>query len=206
MKMWGDRPRGSMRRGATGAALFLAGLLAVVLLIVGTGSIVINALSPGDPITVSKDLSAFGIVLPGEAYPDDFEICIKDAEPGDEVDYTLTLNPQGSLPDMRPFLVVVRDPAESDAETDAEADGTAGDYLAEGNLDKDANDECDKWLITLTAPHCQGSYNPATDPQGNGATTPCIQQTPTADPQTWITGSVLGAEVEINVTGTVPPP
>ncbi|MCH8346468.1 MAG: hypothetical protein IIC87_06015 [Chloroflexi bacterium] len=137
MKMWGDRQRQALRRGATGVALFLAGLLAVVLLIVGTGSIAINALSTGDPINLVQDID-FGIVVPGEDYPDDFEICIKDAASGDKVDYTLTLNPQGSLPDMRPFLVVVRDPAELDDETDAEADGTAGDYEAAGDLDEDA--------------------------------------------------------------------
>ncbi len=204
MKMWGDRQGGSLRRGATGGALFLAGLLAVVLLIVGTGSIAINALN-SDDITVTKTLIAFGLVLPGEDYPDDFKICIKNAVSGDEVDYTLTLNTQGSLPDMRPFLLVVRDPAELDTETDPEADGTVGDYLATGDLDKDAGDLCDTWLITLTAPHCQGAYNPATDPQASGATIPCIQQKPTLDPQTWITGSALGAEVEINVTGTTPP-
>ena len=205
MKILGDRQGGSLRRGATGAALLLAGLLAVVLLIVGTGSIVIQALSPGDPITVIQNLSTFGVVVPGEDYPDDFEICIKEADPGDEVDYTLTLNPQGSLPDMRPFLVVVRDPAELDDETDAEADGTAGDYAAAGHLDKDAADECDKWLITLTAPHCEEAYNPYTDPQASGATIDCIQQKPTLDPQTWITGSALGAEVEIIVTNPTSP-
>jgi hypothetical protein len=193
-----------VRRGATGAALLLAGLLAVVLLIVGTGSIVISALSTSDPIYLVQDID-FGVVLPGEDYPDDFEICIKDPATGDHVDYTLTLtekpldpgDPDGDkFPDMRPFLVAQSDPP---TEVDPLADGPAGDYQAEGDLDS-PGDECDSWTVTLTAPHCEEAYNQFTDPQGNGATIPCDVDEPTPDPQTWSEGSDLGAELEINVT------
>ncbi len=195
MKMWGGRQGGSLRRGATGAALLLAGLLAVVLLIVGTGSIVISALDTGDPIDFVQDID-FGVVLPGEDYPDNFDICIKDPAAGDHVDYTLVLNLKGSLTDMRPFLIVQ---ADDPNETDPLADGPAGDYQAEGDLDS-PSDECDAWQVTLTAPHCEEAYNPFTDPQGNPATIPCQVDEPTPDPQTWSEGSDLGAEMEINVT------
>lgn len=205
MKMWGDRQGGSLRRGASGAALMLAGLLAVVLLIVGTGSMVIQALSPSDPISVTKDVIPFGVVLPGEDYPDDFVICIKDPEAGDHVDYTLTLTVKpldpgpGNFPDMRPFLTME---ADDPTETDPLADGPAGDYEAAGELDEGtSDDECDTWLVTLTAPHCEDFYNQFTDPQGSGATIPCqVDKGTSPDPQTWITGSALGAEVEINST------
>ncbi len=195
MRMLGDRQRQAIRRGATAVALFLAGILAVVLLIVGTGSIVISALNTSDPINLVQDID-FGVVLPGEVYPDDFEICIKDAATGDHVDYTLVLNLKGSLTDMRPFLIVQ---ADDPNEADPLADGPAGDYQAEGDLDS-PGDECDSWQVTLSAPHCEGAYNPFTDPQGSGATIDCDVDEPTPDPQTWSEGSDLGAEMEINVT------
>lgn len=187
-----------MRRGATGAALFLAGLLAVVLLIVGTGSIVISALDTRDPIDFVQDID-FGVVLPGEDYPDDFDICIKNPAAGDHVDYTLTLNLKGSLPDMRPFLIVQADPP---TEVDSVADGgaTPPDYEAAGELDEGTGDLCDKWLVTLTAPHCEEAYNPFTDPQASGATIPCDVDEPTPDPQTWSEGSDLGADLKIEMT------
>ncbi len=195
MRMLGDRQRQAIRRGATAVALFLAGILAVVLLIVGTGSIVISALDTGDPIDFVQDID-FGVVLPGEDYPDNFDICIKDAEAGDHVDYTLVLNLKGSLTDMRPFLIVQ---ADDPNETDPLADGPAGDYQAEGDLDSPSN-ECDGWQVTLSEPHCEGAHNPFTDPQGSDATIACDVDEPTPDPQTWSEGSDLGAEMEINVT------
>ena len=206
--MWGDRQGGSLRRGATGAALLLVGLLAVVLLIVGTGSMVIQALNTGDPINVVQGIG-FGVVVPGEDYPDNFEICIKEPATGDHVDYTLTLrekpldplDPDGDkFPDMRPFLVVEADGL---TEVDSVADGgaTPPDYEAEGDLDSPGN-ECDAWQVTLTAPHCEGAYNPFTDPQGSDATIDCDVDEPTPDPQTWSEGSDLGAELKIKASGT----
>ncbi len=195
----GNRQRQAMRRGATGAALLLSGLLAVVLLIVGTGSIVISALNTGDPINLVQDVD-FGVVVPGEDYPDDFDICIKDPLPGDHADYTLTLNLKGSLTDMRPFLVAR---ADDPTEVDPVADGPAGDYQGEGDLDS-PDDECDSWRVTLTAPHCEGAHNPFTDPQGSDATVPCDVEKPTPDPQTWSEGSDLGAEMEIDVSVSRP--
>jgi hypothetical protein len=195
--MLADRQRQLLRRGATGAALFLAGLLAVVLLIVGTGSIVISALNTGDPINFVQDIE-FGVVLPGEDYPDDFEICIKDPAAGDHVHYTLILNLKGSLVDMRPFLVAQADGL---TEVDSVADGTVGDYQAEGDLDA-PDDVCDAWQVTLTAPHCEGAHNPFTDPQGSDAIITCDVDKPTPDPQTWSEGSDLGAELWIEASGS----
>lgn len=186
------------RRRAFAAALALSAIVAAVALIIATGSVLIQALDPGDPISVSKSVIPFDVVIPGEEYPDDFEICIQNPVAGDHVDYTLTLTEKPLVPDMRPFLVVEADDA---GEPDPQANGPAGDYNAAGELDNDGGDVCDTWQTTLTAPHCEGAYNPYTDPQGGGATPiPCLTEKPTSDPQTWITGSALGAEVEISAT------
>lgn len=200
------------RRHAFAAALALSGVLAAVALIIATGSVVIQALGPGDPITISKSVIPFDVVIPGEEYPDDFEICIKDPVDGDHVDYDLTLTEKpldpndpsaGDFPDMRAFLVVQADDLNELPDPLADGGASPPDYNAAGKLDNDSGDVCDTWHTTLTAPHCEGAYNPYTDPQGNGGTVPCDVEKPTSDPQTWITGSALGAEVEINAT--VPP-
>jgi len=187
-----------------------------VALIIATGAVLIQALDPNDPITISKSVTPFDVVIPGEEYPDDFTICIKVPADDDQVEYTLELKKkpldpddpdQGDFPDMRPYMTVRRDPLETDSEPDGNdfAGGTDTDAL--GKLVKSDGDVCDRWLVTLTAPHCRGAYNPATDPQGGAATPiPCLTEEPTDDPQTWITGSALGADVEITVTNTVPPP
>jgi hypothetical protein len=189
------------RRHAFAAALALFGIVGAVALIIATGSVLISALGSGDPISIYKSVIPFNVVIPGEEYPDDFTICIQDPVPGDHVDYTLTLSEKPLVPDMRPFLVVV---ADDPTEPDPLADGGASppDYDAAGELDEGSrDDECDTWQTTLTAPHCEDAYNPYTDPQGGGATPiPCLTEKPTSDPQTWITGSALGAEVEINAT------
>ena len=65
-------------------------------------------------------------------------------------------------------------------------------------------DDCDRWLVTLTAPHCEGAYNPMTDPQGSGVTIPCQVDKPTTDPQDWSEGSDLGAQVGIEVSAVLP--
>lgn len=194
MKFRGNGSGRPVRRVMAAGALLL-GLAAVVILIINGGSLTARALDPNDPIDVVDGVVDFGVVVPGQTYADDFTVCIRNPASGDRVDYGLALTERlldpgsGSFPDMRPFLDVDRDPSEPDLGPDT----LAGATLEEGV------DDCDRWLLTLTAPHCEGAYSLATDSQGNAVTIPCQVDKPTDDPQTWSEGSDLGAKVGIEV-------
>jgi hypothetical protein len=185
----------TLARRATAVGVLLGSLIVAALLIIATGSIRVSTLDSADSIILAQDVSSFGIVIPGVAYTDSFEVCIGERVPGGQFNYSLAFSemPVDSDPrnyqDIRPFLEVVRDRSEPDAERDT---------LTGATLEA-AVDDCDRWQITLTAPHCEGAYNPITDPRGAGVTIPCQVDKPTSDPQSWTEGSDLGARVEIEV-------
>jgi hypothetical protein len=60
--------------------------------------------------------------------------------------------------DLRPYLVVQRDPAELDIEPDNTANGTSNDYSAQGSLNVTDGDNGDKWFVTLKVPDDLGDY------------------------------------------------
>ena len=185
----GDGKRWLPRQAINGAQLLVGVLAAAVSIVIGTGSVVVGAMTV-EPASLVRDIGTFGVVVPGEEYSSDFEVCIQG---GDPIDYVITLVQADSLPDMTPFLDVIRDPAETDVVPDNLADATVGT----------GDDECDKWLVTFTAPHCRGAYNPGTDPQGNGATIACQVEKPSPDPQTWSEGALTGAQLRIDPRGAV---
>jgi hypothetical protein len=186
----------TLARRATAVGVLLGSLVVAALFIVAAGSIRVSALDSTDSIVIAQDVSPFGIVIPGVTYTDSFEVCIGERAPGGQFNYSLAFYemPVDSDPrdfqDMRPFLEVVRDRSEPDAE---------GDTLTRATLEA-AVDDCDRWQITLTAPHCEGAYNSITDPQGSGVTIPCQVDRPTSDPQSWTEGSDLGARLGIEVS------
>jgi hypothetical protein len=116
-------------------------------------------------LTINTDID-FGTVFPGEVRQGHFIVYLTgtDGEPWPEeftqVTYNVTLlaPPDAAYKDMRPYLLVQRNPAESDTEPVSTANGTAGDYFAFGHLDADAGDTGDEWLVTLYTPDEAGDY------------------------------------------------
>ncbi len=161
----------------------------------GTPSIAVTAVELLNSLIINTDIN-FGTVFPGETVSDDFQLCLSDPSTSLTYDIALLLKPldpdPGDFPDMRPYMVVERDPAEADSDPDS-ADGRVGDYVAAGSLDGPAGDTCDRWIVTLDVPHFESEYNPDTDPQGGShGILPSD-----ADPDGWD----LGADVEITVNG-----
>jgi hypothetical protein len=99
-------------------------------------------------------------------------------------------------PDLRPYLIVQRDPAETHepAEPDGIANGIAGDYTAQGHLDA-TTDQCDKWLVTMRVPVFADEYNPETDPIPPDQV---LVLPPEANPNGWD----LGADVKVELGGS----
>jgi hypothetical protein len=99
-------------------------------------------------------------------------------------------------PDLRPYLIVQRDPAETHepAEPDGTANGIGGDYIAQGHLDGRTGDECDKWLVTMRVPVFAENYNPETDPIPPDQV---LLLPPGANPNGWD----LGADISIQLGG-----
>jgi hypothetical protein len=180
-----------MRRTAVAIAL-LTGITSAIAVLFAMSSVQVAALDTGAPVLIVGDPLDFGTAIPGATYTDDLTVCINDSVPGDQVDYGLLLLEEplatgsGSVPDIRPFVEIARDPSEPDAEADLLTGATVTHF-----------DQCDRWLVVLTAPHCEGAYNAGTDPAGPGPTIPCQVERPTPDPQTWREGSDLAAQIEI---------
>ena len=165
-----------------------------------TPSIIVTAVELINSLTINTDID-FGTVFPGETVSDYFELCLSD--PGSSLTYDIDLElkpldpPPGVFPDMRPYMVAERDPSETDTEADPIADGRAADYHAKGSLDGPADDQCDKWIVTLDVPHFESEYNAETDPQGGSHDVLPPEADP--DPDGWD----LGADVKIGVDGVV---
>ncbi len=162
-----------------------------------TPSIVITAVELLNSILINTDID-FGTVFPGQTVSDDFVLCLADPSTSVTYDIDLQLKPlnpdPGDFPDMRPYMIVERDPIETDSDPDS-ADGRIGDYAASGSLDglSVPPDECDRWIVTLDVPHFESEYNADTDPQGGShGILP-----PDADSAV---GYDLGADVQITVT------
>jgi hypothetical protein len=98
----------------------------------------------------------YGTVFPGEELTGFFTVHLNVDE---NVTYTvnITANTTGGYLDMRPYLVVQKDPGEGEDEPDATANGTSGDWYASGNL-TDVTDESDKWWVTFYVPIELGDY------------------------------------------------
>jgi hypothetical protein len=136
-----------------------------------------------DGLEINTDID-FGIVFPQQIRTDHFKVCLSKTWCGccsqTKMDYKIVLelkplecggwgcHQTEYYPDLRPYLLVERDPAETGEP--AEPDGTAGglaspdDYIARGHLDARAGDKCDTWLVTMKVPIYRGDYNPETDP------------------------------------------
>jgi len=133
----------------------------------GTGpgvTIVENTNNNGDKIYVEPDELDFGYVFPGEVVTLYFTVHLEDDVTGTitySVEMVVPDGGFGSANDIRPYLVVERDPAEDpEAEPDDIADGTKTpipDYEAEGTV-TDNVDESDVWLVTFYVPYETGDY------------------------------------------------
>jgi hypothetical protein len=166
----------------------------------------------GDCFNLVAELD-FGTVFPGETVSEEFVVCQsrrmwEHKKHHYEIDYDLylSLKPKpdmpGFYPDLRPYILVQRDPAETDVEPDPDAlgaeadflppDGIVPDYAAEGILKK-KKDKCDRWIITVWVPHFVGEYQSITDPQGG--THGLLPAEATSD------GWWLGADIKISAHG-----
>jgi len=121
-------------------------------------------------LTINTDID-FGTVFPGETHQGHFIVYLtgtgntSDNEtwtsgPFDSVTYNVTMVAKSPYGDLRPHLIVQRDPGESDTEPDNTANGTASDYSAQGHLDANATppDTGDKWFVTLEVPDDLDDY------------------------------------------------
>lgn len=105
-------------------------------------------------LTINTDID-FGTTFPGETHQGHFIVSLTGADGTSwngtytETTYDVTMLLKASYEDMRPYLIVQRDPAESDIEPDNTANGTAGDYFAQGSLN--TTDISDKWFVTFYA-------------------------------------------------------
>jgi hypothetical protein len=161
-----------------------------------------------DGLEINTDID-FGIVFPQTTRTDYFKVCLSKTWCGGgqaKTDYKIVLerkplecgrwgcHPTEYYPDLRPYLMVKRDPAEN--HEPPEPDGTAGgdDFIARGHLDDRAEDKCDKWLVTMNVPVFAENYNPDTDPI---PWNPFLVLPPEADPEGWD----LGADIQIKLDG-----
>ena len=122
-------------------------------------------------LTINTDID-FGTVFPEETVQGHFIVYLTgtgnatDNEtwtsgPFTDVTYNVTMvehQNTNSYKDLRPYLIVQRDPAESDIEPDNTANGTSNDYSAQGSLNVTDNDIGDKWFVTLKVPDDLGDY------------------------------------------------
>lgn len=99
---------------------------------------------------VSLDID-FGTVFPGVAVTESFTIDSPDAS-----GYTITLAAPdvAGVNDIRPYLTVEKDPAETDF--DGPVSG-APDYTGSGSFS--AGDLSDRWLVTFFVPLTKGDYD-----------------------------------------------
>jgi hypothetical protein len=175
-----------------------------------TAPIHIVVLDPPDGLEINTDID-FGIVFPQTTRTDYFKVCLSKTWCGcgggqTKMDYKIVLNLKPLecgrcgchdtkyYPDLRPYLIVQRDPAETGEP--AEPDGTAGgaDFIAQGHLDSSVGDKCDKWLVTMNVPVFAENYNPETDPIPPEEV---LILPPEADPNGWD----LGADISIEFAG-----
>ena len=120
-------------------------------------------------LTINTDID-FGTVFPEETVQGHFIVYLTgtgnatDNETWTDnftvVTYNVTMLLKASYEDMRPYMIVQRDPAEIDVEPDNTANGTAADYSAQGHLDANATppDTGDKWFVTFDVPDDTGDY------------------------------------------------
>ena len=120
-------------------------------------------------LTINTDID-FGTVFPEEILQGHFIVYLTGTgnatdnetwtNPFTAVTYNVTMLGKSPYKDIRPYLIVQRDPAESDIEPDNTANGTAADYIAQGHLDINAAtpDTSDEWIVTLEVPDDLGDY------------------------------------------------
>lgn len=115
-------------------------------------------------LTINTDID-FGTVFPEEILQGHFIVSLTGADGTSwngtytETTYNVTMTTNVTpYKDLRPYLVVQRDPAESDTEPDNTANGTTHDYFAQGSLNVTDNDTGDKWFVTLEVPDDTGDY------------------------------------------------
>lgn len=120
-------------------------------------------------LTINTDID-FGTVFPEETVQGHFIVYLTgtgnatdnetwDTGPFTAVTYNVTMTDNVSpYKDMRPYLIVQRDPGELDSEPDDTANGTDNDYFAIGSLNVTDNDTFDKWFVTLEVPDDTGDY------------------------------------------------
>jgi hypothetical protein len=118
-------------------------------------------------LTINTDID-FGTVFPEEILQGHFIVYLTGTgnatdnetwtNPFTAVTYNVTMLAKSPYKDMRPNLVVQRDPGESDIEPDNTANGTSSDYSAQGSLNVTDNDTGDKWFVTLEVPDDTGDY------------------------------------------------
>jgi hypothetical protein len=173
-----------------------------------TAPIHIVVLDPPDGLEINTDID-FGIVFPQQIRTDHFKVCLSKTWCGGgqaKTDYKIVLERKPLecrgrgchqteyYPDLRPYLLVQRDPAENHepAEPDGTAGGLAGpdDYIARGHLDDRTGDKCDTWLVTMKVPVFRGDYNRETDP---------IEDPLVVDVD--LEGLDLGADIQIKLDG-----
>ena len=106
-------------------------------------------------LTINTDIE-FGTVFPGETHQGHFIVSLTGADGTSwngtytEITYDVSMLLKASYEDLRPYLIVQRDPAElPESEPDNTANGTTGDYFAQGSLN--ATDTSDKWFVTFNA-------------------------------------------------------
>ncbi len=113
----------------------------------------ILTVGPGNIIWINTDIT-YGVVFPGEILTDYFTVHLVGTT---SATYTVNMTLAGDM-DMRPYLLVMRDPAEDpEGEPDSTANGTISDYWANGSLTY-SSDNSDKWLVTFYVPDVVGIY------------------------------------------------
>ena len=98
----------------------------------------------------------FGDVFPGTVEYSSFTIGSVEKVP---YDYIIKMDApvDPAVSDIRPYLLLVRDPTEEDTEADGPISG-APDYTGPGSFES-SSDLSDKWLVTFFVPVSTGNYD-----------------------------------------------
>jgi hypothetical protein len=122
-----------------------------------TGMVTATAYLSNNQAFVSAQISLdidFGTVFPGTVANSSFTIT-------SEVPYgyiiTMTAPADPLVSDLRPYLMLVRDPSEQDLHPDGPVSG-APDYKGSGSFEN-MEDLSDKWLATFFVPGSTGDYD-----------------------------------------------
>jgi hypothetical protein len=127
----------------------------------------------------------FGDVKPGQSVTESFTIF----KLGDDFyEYTLTIEACPPAKDMTPYLLVWKDPAESESEPKANIDGRIGELTGTGTFTAAQNDLEDKWFVTFFVPpvlpvsETESNYECQISIKHNISTEPPSPLPPTPDP------------------------